>query len=142
AEFDEARGRWNVRTSTGDVVSGRVLVSCVGGLNRPAIPRFPGLDGFRGRTFHSAAWDNDYDLTGKRVAVVGTGASAVQFIPHVAQQAGRLHVFQRTAHWVVPRPDRALSGWERSLLTHVPGLRRLYRTYIYWKFELRLIGLL
>lgn len=142
AEFDEVAGRWTVHTSEGETLSGRTLVSCVGGLNRPAIPEFPGLAEFRGRAFHSAAWDNDYDLTGKRVAVVGTGASAIQLIPHVAQQARQLHVFQRTAHWVVPRKDRPLTAWERRMLTHVPGLRRLYRFFIYWRFELRMLAVL
>jgi cation diffusion facilitator CzcD-associated flavoprotein CzcO len=142
AEFDEVAGRWTVHTSADETFSGRALVSCVGGLNRPAIPDIPGLAGFRGRAFHSAAWADDYDLDGKRVAVIGTGASAIQLIPHVARQARRLHVFQRTPHWIVPRKDRPLTAWEKRMLTHLPGLRRLYRYYIYWKYEIRLIGLL
>lgn len=142
ADFDQEAGRWTVHTEAGETFSGRVLVSCVGGLNRPHIPAFPGLERFRGRTFHSAEWDDEYPLEGKRVAVVGTGASAIQFIPHVARKARHLHIFQRTAHWIVPRKDRPLTAWEKRMLTHVPGLRRLYRYYLYWKFELRLVGLL
>ena len=78
-----------------------------GQLHQPAVPRLPGLDEFAGYSFHSARWDHDYDLSGKRVAVIGTGASAVQFVPEVAKQAGRLHVFQRTGNWFLPRRNRA-----------------------------------
>jgi cation diffusion facilitator CzcD-associated flavoprotein CzcO len=142
AEFDEDAGRWTVHTSNGDTFSAHVVVSCVGGLNRPAIPKFPGLSEFRGRAFHSAEWDNDYGLTGKRVAVIGTGASAIQFIPHVAEQAGKLHIFQRTPHWIVPRNDRLLRAWEAWALDHLPLARRLYRIYLYWRMEVRMLAIL
>lgn len=106
AEYDEARAKWVVRTGDGEQVEADVLVPAIGQLSRPSSPRLPGLDGFRGRAFHSARWDHDYELAGKRVGVVGTGASAVQFIPAIADRVEQLTVFQRSAPYVVPKPDR------------------------------------
>jgi cation diffusion facilitator CzcD-associated flavoprotein CzcO len=98
-------GRWRVRTSDGETLTADVLVPAVGQLSRPSMPDIPGADSFAGRSFHSARWDRSLDLAGKRVAVVGTGASAIQFVPEIAPVVKRLTVFQRTAPYIVPKPD-------------------------------------
>ncbi len=111
-----------------------------GGLSEPSIPALPGLDRFAGATFHSATWDHDHDLAGERVAVIGTGASAIQFVPHVQQQAERMTLFQRTAPWVMPRRDRAISALERALFRAVPAAQQLHRASIYLGRESWLLG--
>ncbi len=121
-------------TSAGDC-SANVLVSAAGALSDPKPPDIDGLDSFAGEVFHSAQWNHDYDLTGKRVAVIGTGASAVQIVPEIAEQVAHLDVYQRTAPWVMPRHDRPYTPLERFGFKHVPGLQRLYRTGIYWGRE-------
>lgn len=138
ARFDEAAGTWTVRTASGEEIVADVLVSSVGQLHRPRFPTIPGLDAFRGAQFHSARWSHDVDLTGKRVGVVGNAASAVQFIPEIARQVGRLTIFQRSANWVVPRGDRAYRDWEKWLLAHVPGLVNVYRFWLWLRGELLL----
>ncbi|HEX2773012.1 MAG TPA: NAD(P)/FAD-dependent oxidoreductase, partial [Micromonosporaceae bacterium] len=120
ASWDDADGCWLVDTSGGGYRAD-VLVAAGGPLTEPAVPALPGLDTFAGEVFHSARWRHDHDLTGRRVAVIGTGASAVQFVPHVAAAAEQLYVFQRTAPWVLPRADRPISRGERRLYRAVPG---------------------
>jgi cation diffusion facilitator CzcD-associated flavoprotein CzcO len=137
ARFDEAAGVWRLRTAGGEEHEAEVLASGVGQLNRPHLPDFPGRDSFGGAAFHSARWDHGVDLAGKRVAVIGNAASAVQFIPPVAEQAAHVTIFQRSANWVMPRLDYAYSERAKWLFAHVPGLERLYRWWIYWNFELR-----
>jgi cation diffusion facilitator CzcD-associated flavoprotein CzcO len=137
ARFDEAKGVWRLATRGGEEIEAEVLVSGVGQLNRPHVPDFPGLASFAGTSFHSARWDPGFDPRGKRVAVIGNAASAIQFIPPVAEQAAEVHVFQRTPNWVVPRLDFAYGERARWLFARVPGLERLYRWLIYWSFELR-----
>ncbi len=110
ASFDEARQRWRVELADGDVLEADVLVSAVGQLNRPSVPALPGLDRFSGPVFHSARWRHDVDLSGKRVAVVGTGASAAQFVPKIQPLTEHLTVFQRSAPHVLPKPDAQLRG--------------------------------
>jgi cation diffusion facilitator CzcD-associated flavoprotein CzcO len=141
AQWDDARRVWDLDTS-GGAYTADVLVSAAGALHEPAVPDLPGLGSFRGTMFHSARWDHDHDLSGRRVAVIGTGASAVQFVPEIQPKAGRLLVFQRTAPWVLPRRDRALSGFERSLYRAVPPVQRLARWSIYWSRELFALGFL
>ena len=109
ARFDETAGQWSVQTSDGETSTVDVLVPAVGQLSRPAIPALPGAETFDGPTFHSAQWRHDLDLTGRRVAVIGTGASAIQFVPEVQKAAAHLTVFQRTAPYILPRPDRKYS---------------------------------
>lgn len=131
ARFDEARGVWSLRTSTGETVTARVVASGVGGLVDPKLPAIPGLETFQGKMFHTARWDHDYDLTGKRVAVIGTGASAVQVVPAIAPKVGKLSVFQRTAAWVVPKRDRAFSERAQSRFRKYPLFMRLWRLLLY-----------
>jgi cation diffusion facilitator CzcD-associated flavoprotein CzcO len=136
ADYDEARGRWRLRTAHGEL-SARNLVLATGGLSRAALPALPGLDSFAGKVFHSARWDHGYDLRGKRVAVIGTGASAIQFVPEIAPLVAQLDLYQRTAPWVLPRPDRAITAAERWLLRRLPPLRKLYRLLTYVRYESR-----
>jgi len=127
-------GRWVVETSQG-TYSADVLISGAGGLCEPAVPKLPGLETFTGDVFHSARWRHDLDLTGRRVAVVGTGASAIQFVPAIAPDVERLHLFQRTAPWVMRKTDRPISRLERRAFRAVPGAQRLARGSIYWVRE-------
>jgi cation diffusion facilitator CzcD-associated flavoprotein CzcO len=140
AEYDAAAARWNVRTSSGTVYRARALVSAMGALSNPAYPDIPGLERFEGRSFHSALWDHDYDLTDKRVAVIGTGASAIQFVPRIAETVTHLDVYQRTAPWVFPKPDRPTSSTMRTLFRVLPFLQWLYRAFIYWSLEARVLA--
>src|SRR5690606_22988479 len=105
ATWSEATGTWEVETTDGEVFVTRALVSGVGQLSRPKWPGLPGLADFRGPTMHSARWDHDLDLDGRRVAVLGTGASAIQFVPGVVDRVASMTVFQRSAPWVLPKGD-------------------------------------
>ncbi|MEO5878056.1 MAG: NAD(P)/FAD-dependent oxidoreductase [Streptosporangiaceae bacterium] len=134
ATYDDG---WLIRTTHGDLRAA-VLVSACGQLNRPALPDLPGLGTFTGTTFHSARWDHGHDLAGERVAVIGTGASAVQFVPHVAARAARLHVFQRTAPYVIPKPDREYG--RHALISRFRPLHLLERLRIYLALESRALG--
>ncbi|WP_171206186.1 NAD(P)/FAD-dependent oxidoreductase [Ruegeria sp. HKCCA0235A] len=129
--------RWQVETMDGQYWSARFLVSAIGALHYPSIPGIPGADGFSGPSFHSAEWNHDVDLTGKRVAVVGTGASAVQFVPEIAKIADHVTIFQRSAPYVMPRPDGPIAPWVRSLYARFPILPRIRRKLIFMIFEFR-----
>lgn len=133
-------GQWHVTTASGEQVVARALLLGNGALHIPSLPDIPGLASFQGTTFHSARWNHDYDLTGKRVAVVGTGASAIQFVPAIAPKVGRMHVFQRTAAWVVPKPDHVITRRQQWAYEHVPGAHWLKRAGLYWKLESAVIG--
>ena len=136
--FDAAAGVWRLRTVGGEEIVADVLVSAVGQLNRPSIPAIPGLERFRGPCFHSARWNHDTHLAGRRVAVIGNAASAIQFIPQIAPTVRHLSIFQRSANWILPRGDRAYSARERRLCTRFPVLARLYRWWIWLEHEGRL----
>jgi cation diffusion facilitator CzcD-associated flavoprotein CzcO len=139
-EWDDAARLWTVRTASGDRYRAHAVVSGAGALHIPKYPDLPGLGGFAGASFHSAHWDHSTDLTGKRVAVIGTGASAIQFVPTVARQAARLSVFQRTPPWIHPRADVAIPERMRAALSTVPGAARGLRYAIYWLLETRALG--
>jgi cation diffusion facilitator CzcD-associated flavoprotein CzcO len=142
AEWDT--DHWRVETDQG-TFEAAVLVSAHGGLSEPAIPALPGLDAFEGEYFHSATWPEparaDAALKGRNVVVVGTGASAVQLIPHLQREAAHLTVSQRTPAWVLPHTDRPVRGWERRLYRRVPAVQRLIRGGIYSARELLVIGM-
>jgi cation diffusion facilitator CzcD-associated flavoprotein CzcO len=127
---DESRG-WTVTSADGGRWEADAVIIATGQLNQPAMPAIEGLDQFAGHSFHSSRWDHEYDLHGKRVAVIGTGASAIQFIPHVAEQVAQLNVFQRTGNWFMARNNREYPDWFKNLLRRVPGLQALRRKYIY-----------
>ncbi len=139
ARWDDEAQRWVTTTSTGTVVS-RTLVSGAGALIEPRLPDIDGIGSFQGEVFHSARWDHEADLAGKRVAVIGTGASAIQIIPEIAQVTGHLDVYQRTAPWVLPRHERAYTSVERRLFRRFPLLQKLYRAGIYWGRETWVAG--
>lgn len=140
ADYDEAAQLWRVTTTRGSLTA-RTLVSASGGLSEPKLPAIAGVERFRGKTFHSSRWDHEYPLAGKRVAVIGTGASSVQFVPEIAGRVGQLDVYQRTPNWIVPRPDRAYTEVERWMFARLPLARRLHRARIYWQHELRVLGM-
>ncbi|AOY87779.1 4-hydroxyacetophenone monooxygenase [Marinobacter salinus] len=140
ATFDEARNQWAVTLANGEELKASVLITATGQLNQPAWPEIEGMERFAGKMFHSARWDHDYDLTNKRVAVIGTGASAIQFVPEIARQVKSLALFQRSAAWVLAKPDRPFRAWEQTLFKTVPGWDRLYRCLIYWKNESRALA--
>ncbi|MGE0785480.1 MAG: NAD(P)-binding domain-containing protein [Sandaracinaceae bacterium] len=129
ATFDARRDVWRVRTRDGVEREARYLISATGGLTREKRPRIDGLEEFAGPTLHTARWDHTIDLRGKRVAVIGTGASAVQVVPSIAPDAAHVSVFQRTPIWVLPRPDRAITDGERALFRHVPLAQRTVRAW-------------
>ncbi|MCX2730054.1 NAD(P)/FAD-dependent oxidoreductase [Saccharopolyspora sp. NFXS83] len=135
ADYDERTRRWRLRTGSGEVVDADVLVPAVGQLSEPLTPDLPGLGDFAGPMFHSARWDHQVDLRDKRVAVIGTGASAVQFVPAIAGRVRELTVFQRSAPHVVPRPDRAYRPWHRFVFRNVPGAQSLARFGVWSFFE-------
>ncbi len=141
AAWNEDEQRWNVDTSGGSWTA-QVVVDASGPLSQPQVPRIPGLRRFEGRLFHSANWDHAHDLAGERVAVIGTGASAIQFVPQIAGQVGRLHVFQRTAPWILPHTDRPTTRVERRVYSAVPFVQKLVRTGIYWARESFALGFL
>ncbi|KZM73993.1 DUF4873 domain-containing protein [Nocardia terpenica] len=141
-DFDDDADRWTVRTADGRQFRPRVVIMAPGPLHEPSVPDLPGRESFRGRSFHSARWEHDFEVAGKRIAVIGTGASAVQFVPQIAKQAARVTVFQRTPHWILPKPDRRLSDPERGLFRTVPGAQRLSRWGVYWAYESMIPGFL
>lgn len=142
ATYDEAAGLWHLGFEGGATMTARVLISAIGALHEPAIPRLPGIETFEGKSFHSAAWDHDYDLAGKRIAVIGTGASAIQFVPHIAPAAAKLSVFQRTAPWINPKKDYPISARKQWMMKHLPLYRRLVRWRLFWIHEIRVLGFL
>jgi cation diffusion facilitator CzcD-associated flavoprotein CzcO len=136
ARFDEARGEWTLVTGDGQAVTARVVISAVGGLVDPALPDIKGIESFGGEIFHTARWNHDYELTGKRVAVIGTGASAVQVVPAIAPEVEHLTVFQRTPAWVVPKLDRRYSERARRRFARFPFLLRASRFVKYAMSEI------
>ncbi|RFU45349.1 NAD(P)/FAD-dependent oxidoreductase [Paraburkholderia sp. DHOC27] len=123
-----------------ETVEADVVIAASGPLSRPALPRIDGLERFAGKLFHSARWDHDYPLEGKRVAVIGTGASAIQFVPQIQPRVARLDLFQRTPPWIMPKPDKAISARTRWWFQHLPLTQRLVRSAIYWQLESRAVG--
>lgn len=136
--WDEAAMRWRIETSSGELTA-RVLVTGAGGICEPSIPSLPGLESFEGAAFHTARWDHDHDLTGKRVAVVGTGASAIQVVPHIQPLAGKLSVFQRTPPWIMPHPGRPVRAAEKRLFRRLPLVQKAVRGAVYWGRELYVV---
>jgi cation diffusion facilitator CzcD-associated flavoprotein CzcO len=131
AEWDGARRCWTVSVGGEPALTARMLIGGFGGLNRPAYPEIDGLAEYAGPLFHSAQWDHDVPLAGRRIGVIGTGASAIQLIPAIAREAGEVVVFQRTPPWVLPKADRSISRIERELYAHVPATQRAVRGAIY-----------
>jgi cation diffusion facilitator CzcD-associated flavoprotein CzcO len=127
AEYDDANGMWHLRLADGEVITGRYVISATGVLTKPKKPDIAGVDDFDGIVMHTARWDHAIDLTGKRVAIIGTGASAVQIIPSIADSVGHLTVFQRTPIWCLPKPDASLPWPMRLALGVAPGTKAIAR---------------
>ena len=138
--WDSTAQQWRVELDGGKVLQAQFVINASGPLSTPVIPDFKGRDSFKGKSFHTNSWDQNYDYRGKRVAIIGSGASAAQVIPAIAKDVGHLHVFQRTPHWVIPRPDYVFKPWQRKLLRH-KRIYRLLREVIYWALETRVVGL-
>ena len=139
ARWDDRLQRWHIQTSQ-RAYTADVFVFAMGGLSEPAIPHLPGLERFEGKVMHSARWDHGYDLTGRRVAVIGTGASAVQFVPEIQPKVDKLVLFQRTPPWIIPGADHPISEWMRWVYRRVPGAQHLVRWIIYALRELLVLG--
>jgi len=137
ASYDPDTATWTVRTDAGDELTADAVISSTGVLNRPKIPALPGLEEFTGRLFHTARWPEDLDLTGKRVAVVGAGASAMQVVPAVADQVERLTIFQRSPQWVAPNDVyfKEVGEAVHLVMRRVPFYRRWYRTRLAWNLN-------
>jgi len=140
ADWDDDEQHWRLQTSQGEITAD-VLVAGPGGLSEPAIPAIPGLESFEGPAFHTAQWHDDHDLTGERVAVIGTGASSVQTVPNIQPDAGQVKVFMRTPPWIVPHSDRPITEIERKLYRRVPALQKAVRSMVYWMHEAMVFGL-
>lgn len=140
ASFDEGLALWTVSLTSGEVLQARHVVTATGQLSRPVYPKLEGMDQFKGHVCHSALWDHNHDLSGKRVAVIGTGASAIQFVPAIADRVSKLTVFQRSAAYILPRPDGPYAGWRKALFRALPWTMKLHRARIYAQYESRAIG--
>ena len=138
-KWDSHSNSWDIETEQNGTFNSQFLINASGPLSTPVIPNFPGKDSFKGKSFHTNHWNHTYNYKGKRVAIIGSGASAAQVIPAIAPHVKHLHVFQRTPHWVLPRPDKTFSKIERQLLGF-KGVNKLLRTYVYWSLETRVIG--
>eukprot|EP00127_Corallochytrium_limacisporum_P006019 Clim_evm8s216 gene=Clim_evmTU8s216 len=139
--WDESKNLWNVHCADGSSYVSKYLVRAVGGLDTPSFPQFKNREAFQGPNFHSAQWDHSVDLTDKRVAVVGNAASCIQFTPIIANYVKSLDIYQRTAHWIAPRPDREVYGIEKWLCRYLPGYMTISRffTYIIREFRFWLV---
>jgi cation diffusion facilitator CzcD-associated flavoprotein CzcO len=134
AEWDEDEQLWRIETSKG-AMTAEILIAAQGPLSDPSLPEVPGIESFEGKAFHSAQWDHDHDLTGERVAVIGTGASAIQFVPEIQPKVAKLHVLQRTPPWVIPHRNRPMKRWERAIYRIFPPAQLAMRAGIYWARE-------
>lgn len=141
-EWLAERSLWRATNAAGEGIEARVVVAAMGGLHVPNWPDIPGRETFAGASCHTARWDPGIDLAGRRVGVIGTGTSAIQVVPELAKTAGRLHVFQRTPVWVLPRPDVAIPRWLQRLFAALPPLRLAVRGAIYLQLEALSLALL
>ncbi len=139
-EWQETTQEWRIHVENRGIYEAKFVINASGPLSTPVIPDFKGRASFEGKSFHTNDWDQSYDYQGKRVAVIGSGASAAQVIPAIAPEVKHLHVFQRTPHWVMPRPDYVFKPWQRALLRQ-KWVYKLLRVLIYWALETRVVGM-
>jgi cation diffusion facilitator CzcD-associated flavoprotein CzcO len=142
ATWDEAKGVWHVLAGEGMTIDTRVLISGIGALHVPSYPELPGIARFAGPSFHSATWAQDVKLEGKNIAVIGTGASAIQFVPQIAPLAGKLYLFQRTPAWIVPKPDLSIGEKWKRRFRRTPGVMWTFRKFLFWQHEIRVLAFL
>ncbi|HEX5276192.1 MAG TPA: NAD(P)/FAD-dependent oxidoreductase [Fluviicoccus sp.] len=138
--YDESIKRWRISTKSGVIYIARVVVSGMGGLSTPSYPALKGIENFKGKTFHSQDWDHNYPLEGKNIAVIGTGASAIQFVPQIVPKAAHVDLYQRTPPWIVPKPDRAMTAAEKKIFKLIPQTQEALRNAIYTQLEVRALG--
>lgn len=134
-QFDKENGFWRIKDGQGKETTARIVISAAGPFNAPFIPKIKGQSSFKGETFHSLTWNHDYDLTNKKVAVIGTGASAIQFVPQIAPMVKELFVYQRTAPYIAPKMDKELGEKAKSRFRKYPWYQRFWREIIYWVLE-------
>lgn len=139
ATWNEDDQRWHITTVQGQLLA-NILILGNGPLSELSLPAIPGIASFEGVLFHSSRWRHDYDLTGKRIAVIGTGASAIQFVPRIQPKVAQLFLFQRTPPWIVPRLDHPIPHWQRIMYSLLPITQRIVRTIIYWQREIFVLG--
>jgi cation diffusion facilitator CzcD-associated flavoprotein CzcO len=139
ASWDDDVQVWTISTSQGQLTA-QFLITGTGGLSNPSVPDIPGIERFEGAMFHTAAWDHTHDLTGERVAVIGTGASAIQVVPQIQPRVGHLDLYQRTPPWVMPHTDRPVRRFERFLFRRFPITQRAVRGAVYWMREVYVLG--
>lgn len=135
AVFNQNDNTWEITTSNNQKIKAKVFITGVGPLSDPLYPSIKGLEDFEGEKFHSAQWNHNFDYKGKKVAVIGSGASAIQFVPELAKSVEKLYLFQRTPPWVFPKPDRPFTSKELNYFKYIPGYRLYYREKIYWTYE-------
>ena len=135
SRFNDHDRIWEVELADGECIRARHVIDGSGGLNVPLIPRIEGAETFAGKQWHSARWRHDVSLQGKRVAVIGSAASAIQIVPEIAKFAARVTLFQRTANFVIPRNDRRYLAFEKWCFRHLPGYRKLYRLFLFLRYE-------
>jgi cation diffusion facilitator CzcD-associated flavoprotein CzcO len=140
AEYDDAAQLWQLTLANGERIAAHALVAGAGILHVPSYPEIKGSDTFAGKVMHTATWDESYDLAAKRVAVIGTGASAIQLVPAIADKVAHLDLYQRTPGWVIPRMDYAFADKTKRRFARIPGMQRLFRNLIYWRAEMLAIG--
>ena len=133
--FDDASGLWEIRCADGGCIRARHVIDGTGGLHVPLIPHIEGAESFRGEQWHSSRWRDDVDLQDRRVAVIGSAASAVQIVPNIAGSVDKLTLFQRTANYLIPRDDRSYRRWEKWTFRHLPWIAKLYRTFLFLRYE-------
>ncbi len=139
-DWDDNAGLWHLLDEHGARYTANVVVAGMGALSVPHYPEIPGLERFQGRLFHSQQWDHSQPLDDERVAVIGTGASAIQFVPEIQPRVRHLDLYQRTPAWVLPRPDRPVSPRERNWFQRLPALQRAWRWGLYWMLEARVLA--
>lgn len=140
AIFNEQEGMWLVTTVKDEQFKTKVFLTGAGALNDPAYPEIKGMETYEGTKFHSSIWDHNFDFKNKNVAVIGSGASAIQFVPELVPLVKTLNLFQRTPNWIMPKADRPFKAWERKLFLSLPFIRKLYRESLYWGKETRVFA--
>ncbi len=140
ALFNEKEATWMVTAQGGNTFTTRAIISCSGGLSQPMYPDIKGIETFKGEMFHSAKWDKSFDWKNKTIAVIGTGASAIQIVPAIAADVKQLCLFQRTSPWIMPKPDAEISSLRKWLYNNLPYTQHLYRRRLYWQHELMALG--